>query len=159
MGMYCEVSAASREDVGRFSEDDDLLSGPFTARTATADSVSLEKAWHGLHYLLTGEVDEADGPEAFLLAGGEVVGDDEDGIRWFTPNETIDIDRALSAVSDNALWSRFDAARMEQLGIYPGIWDEDEDDLKDEYLTYFQELKQVVAAAAQSGRGLVVTIS
>jgi hypothetical protein len=47
---------------------------------------------------------------------------------------------------------------MEQLGVYPGIWDEDEDDLKDEYLTYFHELKQVVAAAAQSRRGLVVTI-
>lgn len=47
---------------------------------------------------------------------------------------------------------------MEQQDIYPGIWDEDEEDLKEEYLGYFQELKQVVAAAAQSGRGLIVEI-
>lgn len=160
MGMYCEVSAASLEDLGRFSAEPDSLSGLLRGgSTATANTVSLEKAWHGLHYLLTGEVWEGHGPLAFLLAGGEQLGDDEESpIRWFTPEETGQIDKALSGVSDDALWSRFDTDEMEQQHVYPGIWDEDEEDLREEYLTYFHELKQIVAAAAQSGQGLLVTI-
>jgi hypothetical protein len=121
--------------------------------------VSLEKAWHGLHYFLTGEVWEGHGPLAFLLAGGEQLTDDDDmPTRWFTPEETVEIDRALSAVSDKQLWSRFDADEMESQQIYPGIWDEDEEDLKEEYLGYFHELKKVVSLAAKNGQGLVVTI-
>ena len=61
MGMYCEVSVASPEDRGRLSPDADTLVG-LPRAAATASSVSLEKAWHGLHYLLTGEVDDAEGP-------------------------------------------------------------------------------------------------
>ena len=65
---------------------------------------------------------------------------------------------ALSAVSDDKLWERFDAEQMEQLEVYPGIWDEDEQELKEEYVMYFQQLKDVVAAAVDSGQGLLVSI-
>jgi hypothetical protein len=159
MGMYCEVSVASSGDLGRLSEEPDILGGLLQRGTATADRISLEKAWHGLHFLLTGEVWEGHGPLAFLLAGGEQIGDDDESpLRWFAPEETNQIHEALSSISDDKLWSRFDAAEMERQEIYPGIWDEPEADLKEEYLTYFHELKLVVAAAAKSGQGLLVTI-
>jgi hypothetical protein len=149
MGMYCEVSAAS-------SESQALNGQP---PRDSESSVSLEKAWHGLHYLLTGEVWEGRGPLAFLLAGGEQLGDEEESpVRWFDPQEAGQIHRALAGISDDELWSRFDADEMERQEIYPGIWDEPEDELKEEYLTYFHELKQVVATAAQGGQGLVVSI-
>jgi hypothetical protein len=95
------------------------------------------------------------------LSGGKPLGeeDEEEAVdRWFTPEETKEIHRALSAVSDEQLWSRFDAETMEREGIYPDIWDEPEKDLKEEYLVYFNRLKTVVAAASQQGEGLVVTI-
>lgn len=157
MGMYCEVSAASAEDLGR-SARSGVLGGLLRPSTTTATSVSLEKAWHGLHYLLTGEVWEGSGPLAFLLAGGELVGEEEESPRWFSPEETAEIHQALSGVSDDKLWSRFDADEMEQQEVYPGVWDEPEIDLKEEYLAYFSELKQVVAIAAQGGQGLTVSI-
>jgi hypothetical protein len=164
--MYCEVSAASRDDLGKyaqgfFSGGVGKLAGLFggASQAATAPSISLEKAWHGLHYLLTGEVWEGSGPLAFLLAGGEQLGDDDEmPVRWFTPEETAEIHRALSAVSDKQLWSRFDPEAMEEQQIYPGIWDEDEADLKEEYLGYFHELKAVVAEAVKANQGLVVSI-
>jgi hypothetical protein len=159
MGMYCEVSAASHEDVGRISAEPSALVGLLQGGTLTASRTSLEKAWHGLHYLLTGEVWEGNGPLAFLLVGGEQLGDDDESpLRWFSPEETDQIRQALAGVSDDKLWSRFDANQMEQLEIYPGIWDEAEADLKDEYLTYFRELMQVVDAAVQRGQGLLVAI-
>ena len=48
---------------------------------------------------------------------------------------------------------------MEAESIYPGIWDEEEEELREEYLTYFHELKQVVAQAGEGGMGLLVTLS
>jgi hypothetical protein len=157
MGMYCQISAASRAEFENYSEGGAF--GGSQQATATASSVSLEKAWHGLHYLLTGEVWEGTGPLGFLLSGGEDQnGDEESGVRFFEPRETAQIYKALSAVTDDALWSRFDAGEMEAQEIYPGIWDEDEDELKEEYLMYFAELKKVVHAAATSGQGLVVSI-
>jgi hypothetical protein len=94
-----------------------------------------------------------------LLAGGEQLGDDEvSPLRWFSSDEAREIHEALTAVSDNQLWSRFNAAEMESQQIYPGIWDEPETDLKDEYLEYFHQLKQVVASAVKSNQGLLVTI-
>jgi Domain of unknown function (DUF1877) len=159
MGMYCKVSVASREDLARFSAEPQG-SGKLLGRgTTPAHGVSLEKAWHGLHYLLTGEAWGGNGPLAFLLVGGEQLGKDQESpLRWFTPDDTVRIHQDLSGVSDEKLWSRFDADEMEKQQIYPCIWDEGEEDLKQEYLTYFHELKQVVAAAVQSGQGFLVTV-
>ena len=48
---------------------------------------------------------------------------------------------------------------MEAESIYPCIWDEEEEELRDEYLSYFRELKKVVAQAGEGGMGLLVTLS
>lgn len=159
MGMYCEVSVASHEDLDRFSADPNILTMSSVRRRTTAQSISLEKAWHGLHYLLTGQAWMAEGPLAFLLVGGEELGEDEDTpARWFTREASLVIHKALSQISDELLWSRYDADQMTEQGIYPVIWDEDEEELKEEYLSYFHQLKQVVAAAVESGQGLLVEL-
>ncbi len=159
MGMYCEVSAVAVGDHQRWAAGPHAQTALLQTLTSTGSSVSLEKAWHGLHYLLTGDVWEGHGPLAFLLAGGELLGsDDEAPARWFTPEETAQIHQALSQLSDDELWARFDPVAMEQNEIYPGIWDEPEEELQEEYLGYFQQLKQVVEVAARNGQGLIVTL-
>jgi len=134
MGMYCDLAVDGGE------------------------TFSLEKAWHGLYFLLT----RHDNPLlGFLLEGGEPDGDDDDygPPRRFGPDEVKDLDAALAAISDAQLWAGFDAERMEQEGIYPGIWDEPEDDLREEYLFYFHEMKRVVHEASRAGRSLVVGLN
>ena len=155
MGMYGEVTAATRSEFDKFS-DGDVLGGFFSFTTTVEDTVSLEKAWHGLHFLLTGSAWGGQGPLAFLLADDDQA--EEDAPRWFSPEETRQIHEALSGVSDAMLWSNFDADQMEAFDIYPLIWDEPEEDLREEYLMYFNELKQIVAAAAESDRGLMISI-
>jgi hypothetical protein len=124
-------------------------------------SLSLEKAWHGLHYLLTGSAAEGEWPLAFLLQGGEEVGED-DGYgppRLFAHDEVEELDAALSAISDDELWRRFDPEQMEAEGVYPNCWDEAEDDLREEYLSYFHQVKQVVHNANANGLCLLVMLT
>ena len=155
MGMYCSIRALSPAQL----EQLDLAEDVAAAHERSGPSAHLEKSWHGLHYLLTGSAMAGDMPLAFLLLGGEPAGEDADeGPRFIQPEEVRQINTALSPISTEQLWSRFDPARMEEEGVYPGIWDEPEDDLREEYVGYFQELKRVVAQAAAAGQGLLVDI-
>jgi hypothetical protein len=47
---------------------------------------------------------------------------------------------------------------MEAKEVYPMIWDEPEDELREEHEAYFHELKRVVRIAAQQDMGLLVQI-
>lgn len=159
MGMYCSVTAVRPEVVAQLRANPGDAGPAFAGRAADA-SVDLEKSWHGLHYLLTGSATEGSGPLAFLLHGGAEIGED-DGYgcpRLIDPDGVRAIDAALAAVTDDGLWSRFDAGAMESQGVYPGIWDEDEAELREEYTTYFRELKGLIGRARAGGMGVVVAI-
>ena len=147
------------DDVVDEFDDDDFDDEEFDFELGE-NGISLEKSWHGLHYLLTGDAWGGTGPEAFLLAGGSEQGADlgYGPARLFTATEVVDIAATLDGIDGDDLWNRFDAARMTGLDIYPGIWDEDEDDLKEEYSDYFEELKQFVAAIADRGEALRITM-
>ena len=157
MGMRVHVRTVRPADLKQL-EQAEVYSGLQRGQTP---SVHLEKAWHGLHFLLTGSAGESGEPLGFLLEGGQEVGED-DGYgapRLFQPGEVQQINAALAPISDDELWGRFDPELMEAESIYPGIWDEEEEELREEYLSYFHELKKVVAQAGQGGMGLLVTLS
>ena len=143
------------------SEDFDLDFGEDTCEalfSGGSDVLSLEKAWHGLHYLLAGDVWGGSGHRAFLLMGGTEQGEDfgYGPPRYFDPQEVRSISNAINGISDDDLWSNFDANQMTTDDIYPGIWDEPEDDLQEEYLDYFHMLKKFLTAAAEKGEALQI---
>jgi Domain of unknown function (DUF1877) len=158
MGMYCRLRALTPEEAGR------LRVTPAAAYHGAGreSAVSLEKAWHGIHFLLTGSAWEGEAPLNFLLEGGEAIGaDDPDGgpgARLFSPEATRALDMALAGVSDDQLWEQFDADRMTKEGVYPGIWDEPEDDLREEYVGYFHAMKELIHRACVANRALLVMI-
>lgn len=121
----------------------------------------MDKAWHGIHYLLTGTADGGDEPLNFVLAGGTEVNHSHlgyDGARVFTPEQVGAIDAALRSVDDAVLRSRFNPAEMTALDIYPSmIWNRDpsEDDALGYCLEHFQSTKAFIAAAVERRAGLV----
>ena len=160
MGMYCGIRAVAQAEIEGLLEGSAAAPGHRRAGDP-ARSISLEKAWHGLHFLLTGSAWEGEPPLDFLLRGGEPIGED-DGYgppRLLRPDEVRALDARLSHVSDDDLWSRFDPSLMEEEDIYPGVWDEPEDDLKEEYLGYFHALKRLVHEAGSRGMALVVMLN
>ena len=162
MSMTVVVYAVPTSTADRLASDPDFFAEFTRYDNSTTASVSLEKAWHGLHYLLTGGAWEVGGPRAFLIAGGSEIPEPDAGYgpaRLFSPSETAEINAALSPISGDDLWRRFDPKEMASQDIYPMIWDEPEDDLKQEYLFYFGDLKKLVAHAAAAGDGLLVFLA
>src|SRR5690348_12952650 len=79
--------------------------------------VDVHKAWHGLHYLLTGAAGDVEGPLGFVACGGERVGDDL-GVgpaRVFDADAVLDIATALEALGLDEVAERFSPERMTQL--------------------------------------------
>jgi len=114
-------------------------------------SISLEKAWHGVHYLLCGKVEPGTDLASQAVMGGTEVGEDlgYGPARYFEADEVAAIARELSRPNLEAeMMARWDPARMEQLGIYPAGFQPDD---KQWLMDAFRDLRQfyVDASAAK----------
>jgi len=129
------------------------------------DLVDVDKAWHCLHFLLTGTAWEGEPPLDFIVRGGIEVGDDAGygPARAFGSGELRAIADALDKLPPDALVARFDAAKMDQLEIYPaGGWAV-VDPRSEEQFGYFSGAFDAVKDLARRGRdarqGLLVWLS
>ena len=128
------------------------------------ESLDLDKAWHGVHYLLTRSADEVEGPAGYLLSGGEELDDDDDGdaaARLLDPAQVRAFAAHLAALDDDEVARRYDPARMKALSIYPDvIWErpEETDAPRAFVLDAFRELRAFTAAAAEAGDAIVVCV-
>ncbi|MFC4309992.1 YfbM family protein [Steroidobacter flavus] len=128
-----------------------------------ADS-DLDKAWHGIHYLLTQTAWEGDEPLNFLISGGSTVGEIDVGYgpaRVFSADEVKAIFAALGPLDREVLRARFNPEEMMNLEIYPAIWDRDpaDDDTFGYCAEYFESLKTFVEQTASRNLGLVVYLT
>jgi uncharacterized protein DUF1877 len=124
-------------------------------------SIDIEKAWHGLHFLLTGTADEGEAPACFLLRGGEDL-DDEGLIRALRPGQVRRFSEYLSAIEADDLARRYDPERMTGLEIYPGVWKrtaEQGDSPLEWLMACFEEVRQFVDTAAAAGDCVIITVS
>ena len=122
--------------------------------------LGLEKAWHGVHYLLSGRVDPAEDPLASAILGGEEIGSDEgfSGYgppRAFDPQRVAEIAAALANPGlERTAAARFDSERMNRLGLYPGFRADDAEWL----MEGLRRLRGFYAAAAANGQAIVTCL-
>ena len=124
----------------------------------------LDKAWHGIHYLLTGTAWEGSPPLNFLVSGGREVGSIDVGYgaaRVLMSAQVKEAHQALEALTDEALRSRFRPDAMMKLKIYPEIWDSEpgDDDTLGYLMDYVSTLRSFLRQAADARRGLVISVS
>lgn len=140
---------------------------PTPALTLSGDegeALGLDKAWHGIHYLLTGTAWEGEPPLNFLVSGGREVGTEDVGIgpaRTLTSAETREVAHALAQVTDEELRARFAPQELMRLEIYPEIWDRDPatDDTLGYPMKYVEQLRSTLASVVEQGHGLLVTMT
>jgi Domain of unknown function (DUF1877) len=126
--------------------------------------LDVDKAWHGIHFLLTGTAWEGQMPFSFIVSGGRQIGDVDVGYgpaRVFTSAEVKTIAAALAPLTRAVLERRFDPAAMTRLDIYPSIWDRphEQGDALGYLLESYESLAEFVAEAARQHEGLIVYVN
>jgi hypothetical protein len=121
--------------------------------------LSLEKEWHGVHYLLCGEVEPGASLASKAVLGGKPLGDDDEGFsgygpaRFFNPSEVAALTETLSRPEmESEASARFDPAKMNKLKIYPGWRAADAEVL----MLSVRSLRDFYASAA-AGKNAIVT--
>ena len=162
MGMYCGLYKLPSAGADDLLKDSTPVVNLLNTEPSDGSYLSLEKAWHGLHYLLTGSAHAAgSSPLSFILTGGREIGPDVGygPARLLQKERVRELDASLRELTIDDLWARFDPERMSADQVYPDIWDEPEEELKEEYGWYFDELKSFVSNASDSGDALVIAIT
>jgi hypothetical protein len=148
------------ENPGRAFE---LIAPDDVEAVASPNLADLDKAWHGIHYLLTGTAWGGDPPLNSLLVGGSDVPDPDQEWGYGPPRcvwaaDALAFARAFETVSDDQLSARFDPPDMMAKGIYPEIWNRDpsEDDTLGYLMEYVVVLRKFLRSTAAQNKGVLI---
>ena len=153
------VAADDAERVLAFGEDElfDWLDA-----NGERTSFEVDKAWHAVHFTLTGEAWEVVGVLGQAVLGGEDFGEDlgYGCPRWLAPAAVAEVAAALAALPPAEFEQRLDFAAIQQADIYPSIWDRDPE--PEQLVQYvrsgYETIRDGFAAAAAAGQGFVITL-
>jgi Domain of unknown function (DUF1877) len=128
------------------------------------DELDVDKAWHGIHFLLTGTAWEGSFPLNFIVSGGKEIGDVDVGhgpARALTSEDVRRLDAELEPLTSEEMMRRFDPEQMTRLQIYPEIWDRDpdDDDSLGYLIEYYTDLRDFVRRTAERGHGLLIYLN
>jgi hypothetical protein len=161
MGIDCRlyaVEAATAEQ---------MVAHPRTAQPLRARSggsaCDIHKAWHAIHYVLTGSAEGGMEPNCYLLQGGVPLGpplDMEDQPRLLTPDQVQAFDSVLQPINRlSVLRRRFDHEAMVEAGVYSMNEGEDEVEEDLEFTAhFFRHLRKFIHQAATAGQGVIISI-
>lgn len=155
------ASGAGGEELLKLMEERRASLAGKGAAGAARTVLSLDKDWHGVHYLLCGLAEPGAALESKAVMGGTDIGEDDEGFsgygpaRYFTPQQVGELSQALSRAGLEAeAAARFDSAEMNKLQIYPGFRPADAESL----LAALGRLRDFYADAAAKGRAIVTCL-
>lgn len=120
-------------------------------------SIDVDKAWHGIHYLLVGDAWDGEPPLANVVLGGTEIGGDVGygSARYLTADAVQAVADALRDITPESFRARYVASELSQNDIYPEIWDDPDDDAVG-YLAYWYEtLRAYYLDAAAKGHAML----
>lgn len=126
----------------------------------------MDKAWEGVFFIITeqslAEAVEKEAPLLGILMGPLEIDPDQDmgygPATYTTAEQTRVIYNAIKDLTKEELSASYDPNRMVEDGVYPDIWQDDENAL--EYLLdYFDDLKDFYKKAADNGEAIVMFLS
>ena len=164
MGMCARFVSVSPADIqGLREQPDELVAFLYQDDDAAGapESIDVDKAWHGLHYLFNGNAHGGSGPLADAILGGEEIGEEMDygPARLLVPATVAAIAQALNTLDPEELKRRYDPQDMEAKQIYPDIWVSEGDHAFDYLLGYAGTMKAYFSRAAARGDAVITWIA
>ncbi|WP_028102033.1 YfbM family protein [Pseudoduganella violaceinigra] len=165
MGMIGCFASLPEETLVRLQGDEDSVEDflyPDDGESDPENFVDIDKAWHGIHYLLTGTADGGSPPLSLAIIGGDEFGPDMGygPARFLTAAQVASITDALEGLSAESLSARFDPQDMGRQQIYPdSIWVRDGAVGLEYLLEYFEVLRTFYRDAASRGDAVIQWLS
>jgi hypothetical protein len=125
-----------------------------------APSLTLEKHWHVLHYLLTGGAAPKPLPAGALL-GGDKIGNDlgYGPARLLAPEQVAEFAEYLAGQDLRQLLQRFDMRKMRSAKVYGAPDDNDAEQAALWVSVFLPKFRKFVAQARDSGDGLLLWLN
>lgn len=125
------------------------------------DVLDLDKQWHAVHAVLTGDAWDTTAPRGRAVLGGEEIGDDlgYGPPRLLAADAVAEVAAELDALGRAGFSSAIDPERLAELDVYPsGVpWG---DAFERQWLEdSFDQLRAFYRRAADAGRSIVIVIS
>lgn len=124
--------------------------------------VDLDKAWHGIHYLLTGSAEPNGTLASKVIFGGEDIGPDQGygPAQVVKPDEVKAIAQFLEQTTPEMLRERFKPKEMTRMDVYPSvIWERDGGEALNYVLDSYKKLVAFYKRAAERGQAVIFAIS
>lgn len=159
MGMIGNYLIVTQSDLDGLYQGSESVSD-FLYQKHQDDIVDIDKTWHGIHFVLTGDAFGGEEPLVNVVMGGVPIGEEDVGMgpaRGLTSTEVVAVADALQSIDEAEFRKRFDLEALASNDIYPQVWT-GEDDL--EYLaSHFSTLRETFLKAAREGKAMIVFIN
>ncbi|HWI53117.1 MAG TPA: YfbM family protein [Symbiobacteriaceae bacterium] len=131
-------------------DEDDIAEDP--------SMIDIDKAWHGLHFLLNGDPWSGEGPLFSVVLGGTEIGEDlgYGPARYLTPEEVKETAAALDNVTDVELRAKYDPAAFAAADIYPQIWGGDAAEALEYIMQSLTTVRAFFREAAEHGEAVLL---
>jgi hypothetical protein len=162
MGMVGCFTAIDTETLQKLQADPSLIGDylyPDDGDGEAENTVDVDKAWHGIHFMLTGRQYGGEEPLALAVLGGEDIGEDMGygPARWLTAEQVQAVAQALEELSMEQFKARFAPAAMTAANIYPEvIWERDGSDALDYVVENYRLLLGFYQDAAERGDAAIL---
>ena len=124
--------------------------------------LDIDKSWHIIHFLLTGESWGGEGAAASAILGGTDLPDTDAGygpFRYLTAAEVKQVAEALAGIASGELWSRLDPDKTEAAEVYPGRWGDDGEVERTYVIQNYEALRAFYARASTESHAVLLYLS
>ncbi|MET4108728.1 YfbM family protein [Hymenobacter sp. UYP22] len=162
MGMRMTIRKIRKADLRELLINPDGIFDFIDNDVPQGQELDLDKAWHGLHFMLTGTAWDGDEPLAYLLTGGHDIGNEEEHdvgygpARGLTAPEVKQFANDLNDITLETFASRYVGSRMDELELYPRGWGQELEEMRNWLVNEFNKLQSFANSAAAENACLVI---
>src|SRR6266851_516842 len=162
MAMIANLRPASDGEIeGLLANPEEITRFLYGAEADDSERVVLNKAWHAIHFALTGTRLGGEQPLNFLASEGTPIGQVDVGYgpaRVLTSQQVRQLAAALAPIEPDEVARRVDVALLDREAIYPGNWQRNGYSV-DYVVANYRDMRQLIAKLAEQGRGLIIYVN
>ena len=158
-GVIWSAIALDAPTTAKLREDPEAVARLLQEEPQKDRSVDLDKAWHAIHFLLTGSNGPTAAIESNVILGGKSLSTNPayGPARLLSAPEVHQISTILERLPTQALAAKYDPRAMEVAKIYPeGMWAREVQEALQYLLHSYARVRSFYMAAAERGDAVLV---